>query len=146
MSPSRFLKAIISLKTVFSPMSLPTLWASSGQTPISQASGAQPQPSIRSSVSGAPPTGGSGESIQFIRCTRAMNAMSMATMFSTSFRPSAAPRQAASSTFASVRGTSTLTVPLVGESSVSGTMILATTRAAGADISEATIRWPGSAP
>ena len=45
---------------------------------------------------------------------------------------------------ASCFGTSILTTPLVGESSVSGTMILAITSEAGAEISEATIRCPAN--
>ena len=81
-------------------------------------------------------------SVQFIKCTSAKKAISMATMFSASLSPSPAPRQAASRRLASCLGTSTVTFPLVGESSVSGTIILAITNAAGAEISEATARWP----
>jgi hypothetical protein len=71
---------------------------------------------------------------------RAMKAINMAATFRASFRSSVAPRQAASSTFTPGGGTSIFTFPFVTEGWVSGSMILAITSEAGADMSEAAIR------
>ena len=77
---------------------------------------------------------------------RATNASSIAATLNASVRPSEAPRAAASMKFASTFSTFSFTEPRVGDSSVSGNITFAITSAAGADMTDAAIRWPATLP
>ena len=76
----------------------------------------------------------------------AMNEMSIAPTLIASCRPSDVPRPAASMTLTSVRSISSLTVPSVSGTSVSGTNILAIISVPGAVMMTAVRRWRGSMP
>ena len=77
---------------------------------------------------------------QFSSAIRAMNASSIAPMFSASRRPSPAPAAAASMTLVVVFSTSILTVPRVSGVPVSGISNFATTIVAGAAMIDAASR------
>ena len=82
----------------------------------------------------------------FTSAMSAMNEMSIAITLSISCRPSLVPRAAASSTFTSVRGMSTLTPPSVSGTSVSGSMIFAIMIVPGAVMMTAVSKWRASVP
>ncbi len=136
--------------------------ASDHGIPMSQAIGAKSQPKTSSKLkegaspalrkpvgTKAPPHAAkfahSPTSLQpaFTSATKAMKAISMAATLKASARPSAAPREMASSTLRSTRvSSSTLTWPLVTGFSSSGTMSFAMSREPGADMTLTVMRWP----
>src|SRR4030042_584651 len=113
-----------SLRTVFLPISAPTMDASFHSTPIIQARGEQNQPRTLASGRGLSPRLGRKDGSQFTRATNAIKHISTAATLIASLAPSIAPRQAASRMFASSFGILTFTIPLVTDCSVSGTLSL----------------------
>ena len=137
-------KAMNSLIEIFAPSSEPnTRQSCQPSTPISQATGENTQPKTSRSVRppAAQPSRWSASVIS------PMKAISIAITFSHSFRPSVVPLAAASITLFAVRSMRRCTCLPVADSSVSGSMIFAITKAAGALITDAVKRCgPYSGP
>ena len=76
----------------------------------------------------------------------AKNAINIAPTFSASFSPSLVPAAAASSTLTESLWNLFSTEPSVSGVSVSGTIILAIIKAAGAEMTQAVARCPASTP
>ena len=110
---------------------------------MSHASGDRSHPRISSKVSPSIPARlPNPPSRPFIMYTRAIKASSIAPTFSARKSPSDAPRAAASITFTSEDSMLTSRFPDVSGLPSSGYISLATTSAAGADMTEAAIRCP----
>ena len=140
-------KAMNSLRTARVPSSPPMTPLSRQGTPIAQAIGRPTQDRMvwrfsgnqasRAWIAPIPP---------FIRATRAMNDTSIAITLSISWRPSVVPRAAASTTFTSVLGISSLTFPKVSGSPVSGSNSLAIMMVPGAVMMTAVSKCRASIP
>jgi hypothetical protein len=122
------------------PSRLPIVGASRQGTPMLHATGANAQPKICCRLSPARPSSALTSAIS------ARNEISMAPTFNASASPSPVPRPAASITLTSVRGTSSLTVPIVSGTSVSGTNTFAIISVPGAVMITAVRRCLASMP
>ena len=138
-----------SLSTMRSPSTWPTATQSFGGTPMSHAKGAFTQPKNFCSVTGAAMPNSSvwgSEMRKFAIATRATKAINMPMTFKDSVMPSFAPRQMASMPFVDSSSNFAVAPPAVSLCSVSGSMILAMSSAAGALITDAVSRCPAETP
>ena len=129
-----------SFRAIRVPRRLPMVGASRQGTPMLHATGAKTHPKICWRLSPARP------STALTRAIRARNEISIAPTFRASASPSPVPRPAASITLTSVRVTSSLTLPIVSGTSVSGTKILAIISVPGAVMITAVSRCCASIP
>ena len=116
-------------------------------TPITQAIGLKTQPSTVWMLAGNQPSKPwIHPNSPLASAMRAMNDTSIAMTLSIRCRPSVVPRAAASTTFTSVRGISTLTPPSVCGVAVSGSRIFAIMIVPGAVMMTAVSRCRASMP